>query len=119
MEKFFYKINNSSEIKTVHIKNKKMAIASLMKWYDIFNKSEIEFITQIKDVYEECKKQNIEINSWCSDLYIPVNRRTKTIIELYEFKMNVTIFNSDIDGRLFYDIPFAYTPYNDKRLKGN
>lgn len=49
-----------------------------------------------------------DISSWCSDLYVPVNDISRAIIDCYEFKCNVTKFHSQIDGRLCYDIPFAY-----------
>lgn len=50
-----------------------------------------------------------------SDLYIPVNEQTQPLIKEYEFASNVTTFKNNIDGKLWYDIPFAYLPYWDTK----
>ncbi len=45
-----------------------------------------------------------------TDLYIPVNEKTRKLIEDYEFKSNVTTFTNQVEGGIWYDIPFAYLP---------
>ena len=65
------------------------------------------------NIYEEMVKVCLadEIGSHNSDLYVPVKPETKEIIEKYEFKASVSTFRDNISGRLYYDIPFAYSPY--------
>lgn len=65
----------------------------------------------IKNIFEEVKKQGIEYSTHCSDLYIPVNDQTRKLVDYYEYKGNVEIFISQIDGKPWYDIPFAYSEY--------
>ena len=61
-------------------------------------------------IYSEMMVAGVEIDHHCTDLYVPVNEVTTSIIDRYEFKCNVTKFRSAIDGTPWYDIPFAYTP---------
>lgn len=58
----------------------------------------------------------IEHDSHESDLYIPVNEQTVALIAEYEYKSNVTTFISQIDKKRWYDIPFAYIPFWEKRV---
>ena len=73
----------------------------------------IEHLETIKklSLYQKVKYFNIEFDTHCSDLYLYVTDETKDLINDYEFKVNVTTFKSAIDGRLMYDIPFAYEDY--------
>ncbi len=66
------------------------------------------------DIYKELSKANCKISNWCSDLHTPVNETSTAIVNEYEFKNSVAQFNSQIDGVLYYDIPFAYYPYHTK-----
>lgn len=68
----------------------------------------------MKTLYEKCTELNIPTDSHESDLYIPVNDVTKSLIGEYEYKSNVKQFVSQIDGRLWFDIPFGYTPFWNK-----
>jgi len=63
------------------------------------------------NIYEEVKRRHIEFDHHESDLYIPVNSATKELIKKYKFAGNVTRFTSAIDGKPWYDIPFAYDPF--------
>jgi len=67
-------------------------------------------------IYEEIKKTGFEIDNHESDLYCLANDITANILKNYEFKSQVTIFTSKTDKRLWYDIPFAYSPYWDEKL---
>jgi len=69
------------------------------------------------DIYKEMIDAGIEVSSHYSDLYVPVNEVTTAIISRYEFKCNVTRFRSAITGKAMYDIPFAFTPYWERRQK--
>lgn len=61
-------------------------------------------------IYEQMKATGVEIDHHETDLYVPVTETTKAIVKDYEHKSIVTCFPSQIDGSLWYDIPFAYTP---------
>ncbi|PGK51929.1 hypothetical protein CN918_29495 [Priestia megaterium] len=49
-----------------------------------------------------------EVDTHSSDLYVLKNDISTAFIENYEFKNNVTTFKSQIDGLIWYDIPFGY-----------
>ena len=63
------------------------------------------------DFLNEVRKLDVEIDSWSSDLHVPVTTETTELVSRYEYKQNVTTFNSNIDGSLWYDVPFAYNPF--------
>lgn len=46
-----------------------------------------------------------------SDLYILKTPESTAIVKAYEFSTIVEQFRSQIDGLIWYDIPFGYTPY--------
>jgi hypothetical protein len=66
-------------------------------------------------IYEEMVKLGVEIGSHASDLYVPVTPETKAVVDQYDSKCNVTTFKNNIDGKQWYDIPFAYLPYWEKK----
>ena len=68
------------------------------------------------NIYDEAKKLGIEMGNWCSDLYLPVNEQTQKLVADYKFKKNVTTFTSNIDKKLWYEIPFAFDPYWESRV---
>lgn len=49
-----------------------------------------------------------DISNHCSDLYVTVTPEATEVLKSYEFPMNITRFVSAIDGKLTYEIPFAY-----------
>lgn len=61
-------------------------------------------------LWNQVKALGIPWDSHETDLYIPVNDQTRALIDAYEFKCNVTQFTSQIDGKRWFDIPFAYLP---------
>lgn len=52
-----------------------------------------------------------DISHWNSDLYLRVNEVSKQLVNEYRFKNLVSTFIDQIDGVLWYDIPFAFLPY--------
>jgi hypothetical protein len=64
------------------------------------------------DIYNEAlaKLPIDHIDHYASDLYLKVTSYSTALIEAYEWKKNVTTFRSAIDGTLWYDVPFAYSP---------
>jgi hypothetical protein len=64
-----------------------------------------------KTIYQQMIDAGVKCEFHASDLYVPVNSVTSGIIHNYRFKNNVTTFISQIDNKLWYDIPFAYDPH--------
>jgi hypothetical protein len=69
------------------------------------------------NLYEQCQAAGIETDHHESDLYIPVTEATMALIKAYEFKTNVTTFISQIDKKLWYDVPFGYMPFWEKTAR--
>lgn len=65
------------------------------------------------DIYAECLAAGIQVANHCSDLYIPVNRTTFAMVERYVKSGGArpVVFANQVEGGIWYDIPFAYTPY--------
>lgn len=49
-----------------------------------------------------------QIAHWCSDLYIKVTPETRKLVANYEYKNLVSVFQDQITGARWYDIPFCY-----------
>ena len=57
------------------------------------------------------------VNHHESDLYIEKTPLSEEIISDFEHKNNVTIFKSNIDDKAWYDVPFSFSPYWERRVK--
>jgi len=68
-------------------------------------------------IYTELKEAGVPLDDNRSDLYAKVMPESKVIVDAYEFKVNVSVFVSMMDGDKWYDIPFAFDPFFD--AKGN
>ena len=66
----------------------------------------------ITDIYSEAiaSLPMDDIDHHASDLYLKVTPESSALIERYQWKCNVTRFNSAIDDSLWFDVPFAYSP---------
>ena len=67
-------------------------------------------------IYDALKEANVPLDSHYSDLYAEATPDAVRIIGEYrrEGKIGpVSTFKSNIDGKRWYDIPFAYAPYWD------
>jgi len=62
------------------------------------------------NIYREMVEAGIEIDHHETDLYVPVTKTTRSIVAHYPHRSNVSTFVSQIDGRNWFDIPFAYVP---------
>ena len=71
------------------------------------------------DFYGKVVELGIEHDHHESDLYVPVNAQTKTLMNDYEYAMLVTTFKDQVTGNLWYDIPCAYTPWWEERAEKN
>lgn len=58
-----------------------------------------------------CEPMQAHSNS--SDLHVPVTPETTALVRDYQFKRNVTVFTSNLDGEQWYDVPFAWEPFWD------
>lgn len=45
-----------------------------------------------------------------TDLYLKVSEASAALVASYDFRGNVEKFRSPLDGCLWFDVPFAYTP---------
>lgn len=61
--------------------------------------------------------QENEIDSHCSDLYVKKNEISEKFINEYEYKQNVTTFTDNIEGKIWYEIPFANEEYFEGKIK--
>jgi len=61
------------------------------------------------NLYEECKALGIPINNHSSDLYIPVTPETTALIRKHGHR--ATTFKNQVEGGIWYDVPFAYLPF--------
>ena len=62
-------------------------------------------------VYEQVLNRGVEHDHHASDLYLKDGKQARQIIEGWEFAENATMFRSQIDGSLWWDLPFAYDPW--------
>ena len=76
-------------------------------------------IVNPSELYDEIVKVTTpeQRGNWTSDLQCKVTKDTTAVIERYKYKHLVTTFRSAIDGTLWYEIPFAYTPWWEERCK--
>lgn len=64
-------------------------------------------------VYQKMKAAGVEVDNHESDLYVPVTDISKEIVRACKLKAET--FVSERDCALWYDIPFAYDPFFQKR----
>lgn len=69
-------------------------------------------------LYTELVEAGLEISHWQSDLYVEVNATSKEILSRHALELsNAKIFRSEVDGKMLYDVPFAYEPYWERLPK--
>lgn len=67
-------------------------------------------------LYTELIEAGVPVSNWQSDLYFPRTVKTAEILRRHPLqKQSATIFRSQIDGSLNYDVPFAFDPFWEKR----
>lgn len=62
-------------------------------------------------IYEKMVQSGVRIENHCSDLYVPKNETTDEIVQLFAYRTITETFMDNIDGTLWYNIPFCYDPY--------
>lgn len=73
-------------------------------------------------LYDAIKAAGIAIAAHESDLYFPVTEQSTAILKQYPLKhSNATKFTNQVEGGIWYDVPFAYDPYWDalRRVRAN
>jgi len=68
-----------------------------------------------KDIYQELLDAGVKLDHHESDLYAEKTPVSERIVRDYQFKSNVKVFRDQIEHNLWYDIPFAYSPFWAKR----
>lgn len=71
-------------------------------------------------IYEQVKAAGIQHDNHETDLYVKVTPESRKIVERYGFRSNVTTFRNQRPpnvGELWFDIPFAYIPEWEKRMR--
>ena len=68
-------------------------------------------------LYQDLVAAGIPTDNHESDLYFPVTKDSCALLLRHErqVKGTVTVFTSEIDGQQWYDVPFAYDPWWEKR----
>lgn len=66
----------------------------------------------MKDIYTAALRvlPASDIDHHETDLYLKVSEASSALVAAYDFRGNVEKFRSPLDGCLWFDIPFAYTP---------
>ena len=68
----------------------------------------------MKTIYEQLKEAGIPLDHHESDLYALLTPESTAIISKWSFLSSVTTFKSQVDGKTWYDLPFAFQPFWDK-----
>ena len=64
-------------------------------------------------VYQKLRDAGVPIDNHYSDLYCEASLLSKTILD--ETKTGYSAFTNQNDGKLWYEIPFAFDPYWERR----
>ena len=68
------------------------------------------------NLYEAIKKAGIQIQNHYSDLYFPVTPESVAILAQYPAAKRIaTTFTNQVEGGLWYEVPFAFRPYWEER----
>lgn len=67
-------------------------------------------------LYTDLVAAGIEVSNHESDLYFPSSPESRAILFNYDLESkNATCFRSNIDGKTWIDVPFAFDPFWEKR----
>lgn len=65
------------------------------------------------DLYKACIEAGIPVDHHESTLYVKVTPESRILVEKYGL-VKATTFTDNIEGCLWFDVPFAYTPFWEK-----
>lgn len=66
-----------------------------------------------RSLHQQLLAAGVPLDSHESDLYAQVTPESRRIVE--ESGHSSTMFKSEIDGKMWYDLPFAYDPFWAKK----
>ena len=72
-------------------------------------------------LYDQIIALNVPTDSHESDLYVLATPEVRALLDAHGLDIlkasgrTYSTFTSNIDGRLWFDVPFAYQPWWDKR----
>lgn len=75
----------------------------------------VEKDLNVSNIYEALVEIDANMGNWQSDLYVTITPEVDKLMSRYADMRNVGRFRSNIDGKMNYEIPFAYTPYWEAR----
>lgn len=64
-------------------------------------------------LYTDLIDAGVPVSNWQSDLYCPVNNITRALIKKHGIK--ATVFKNRVEGGFWYDAPFCFDPYWERR----
>ena len=68
-----------------------------------------------RSLHQQLLAAGVDVDSHESDLYAMVTPESRRIVE--ESGHGSTMFRSEADGKLWYDLPFAFDPFWAKRQR--
>lgn len=69
-------------------------------------------------LYETLQAAGVGMTNHESDLYFEVNDTTTAILARFPLeKRNATRFRDQTNGHFCYDVPFAYQPYWERKIR--
>lgn len=75
----------------------------------------------MNSIYAECIARGIPVANHYSDLYIPVTPQTTALIrefqEVGKLLSSPDTFVNQVEGGLWYDLPFQYEPYWEQKAR--
>ena len=66
-------------------------------------------------IYKDMRAAGVKTDNHESDMYAIVNDASRAIVGEYEYMGQVTQFRSEVDGEMWFDIPFAFDPFWEKK----
>lgn len=71
-------------------------------------------------LFQRLKEKGIKTDNHYSDLYFPVTSDTVAILQEFPKSLKAaTKFVNRVEGGIWFDVPFAYDPYWDRKLDKN
>lgn len=68
-------------------------------------------------LFDSLKKAGVQYANHETDLYFPKTEETEEILKRYPVEhKNATTFRNQVEGGVWYDVPFAYAPAWDRLL---
>lgn len=66
-------------------------------------------------LYTDCKALGETIDHHESDLYVKSSKSADALVKLHDTHKIATKFISNVDGKVWWDVPFSFDPYWESR----